>query len=286
MVLRALVCAIFILGGAFGQAHAAADTEKPALTIGFMPYLNAELLIEKYTPLARYLSAMLGRDVRIEVAKDYAEHMRKTGEDELDISFLGGSPYVVIGDAYGPKPLLARYEFDGRPTFRSVIFVSKDSPLQSLSELHGKRVAFGNINSTLSTQVPLSMIMRAGLTLTDLAEYKFLRNHTNVVLGVEFGDFDAGAVAEEVYIENMGRNIRPLAHSPDLSTHVFVTRSTMDASLQKEISMALVSLKRDLRGSEILDAIGGNLTGFAPVTDKDYDLHREILRQVLPVLNP
>ncbi len=268
------------------QPAAAFAENKPPLVLGFMPYLNAELLLEKYTPLAQYLSRKIGRTVQIHVAKNYAEHIRATGEDELDISFLGGSPYVVIGDEYGLKPLLARYEFDGAPTFGAVIFVAKNSPVQSLSELTGKRVAFGSAKSTLSTQVPVYMLMQAGVQLRDLAAYEHLRNHTNVILGVELGDFDAGAVAEEVFQENADKNIRVLAHSPVLSTHVFVTRTTLDQNLRTRIASALTSLKDDPQGAAVLKAIGGNLSGFVPVQDSDYDLHREILKDVLPVLEP
>lgn len=266
------------------SASAAENEQNRALTLGFMPYLNAELLIEKYTPLAKYLSDRLKRPVNVTVAKNYAEHIRLTGEDKLDISFLGGSPYVVIGNDYGLKPLLARYEFDGAPLFRAVIITGKNSPFKTLADLNGKRVAFGSAKSTLSTQVPVYMLLQAGVQLTDLAKYTHLRNHTNVVLGVEFGDFDAGAVAEEIFEENKDRNIRVLAYSPQLSTHVFVTRTDMPPDLHEQISRALLDLKSDPHGPAILHAIAKNLTGFVPVQDNDYDLHREILDKVLPIL--
>ncbi|MBB4266455.1 phosphate/phosphite/phosphonate ABC transporter substrate-binding protein [Roseospira visakhapatnamensis] len=280
-----LVSAMLLMG--LAPAMAADEGEPPApLSLGFMPYLNAEHLIEKYTPLARYLSEALGRPVRVTVASNYAEHIRLTGEDQLDISFLGGSPYVVIGDTYGRKPLLARYEFDGQATFRSVILVAADSPVEDLADLSGKRVAFGNINSTLSTQVPVFMLMRAGVRLEDLADYKHLRNHENVVLGVAFGDFDAGAVAEEVFRESGDAAVRVLAYSPALSTHVFVTRATLAPELRAAITEAMTALRDHPDGPAVLGAISDRLTGFVPATDTDYDLHREILSEVLPVLDP
>ncbi|HEY9079359.1 phosphate/phosphite/phosphonate ABC transporter substrate-binding protein [Magnetovibrio sp.] len=287
MIIKRLCLYISVLLVAMAtQAHAASLTDTRPLTLGFMPYLNAELLIEKYTPLATYLSEKLEREVHVTVAKNYAEHIRLAGEDKIDIAFLGGSTYVTIGEKYGLKPLLARYEFEGTPTFRSVIFVDKNSPYKNLTDLVGKRVAFGNANSTLSTQVPVYMLLQAGVGLGDLGQYRHLRNHSNVILGVEFGDFDAGAVAEEVFRENADKNIRPLAYSPDLSTHVFATRSTMNPELRKKIATALLDLQQTPRGLAILKNIGETLTGFVPVSDRDYDLHRDILRQVIPLLEP
>jgi len=284
MSIKYLVYSVFFIFLAVGSAYSADENAENSLTLGFMPYLNAELLIEKYTPLTQYLGRKLGRDIHISVAKDYAEHIRLTGEDKIDISFLGGSPYVVIGDKYGKKPLLARYEFDDKPSFRSVLFVAKDSPLKTVNDLVGKNVAFGNPNSTLSTQVPLYVLLEAGVGLDDLKSYKHLRNHDNVVLGVEFGDFDAGAVAEEVYVSHADRNIKVLAYSPALSTHVLVARSTLSPALQKDISKALYGMKDDPEAKAALMAIGGNLTGFVSAVDSDYDLHRTILGKVLPIL--
>lgn len=263
-----------------------AETRDPAsLSLGFMPYLNAEHLIKKYTPLAEYLGERLGLDVDITVARDYDRHLKLTGEDQLDISFLGGSPYVLIGNQYDKKPLLARYEFNNRPEFRSVIFVRTDSRIQTLDQLTGKRVAFGSKKSTLSTQVPLYMLMQEDVMPENLESYAHLRNHENVVLGVELGDFDAGVVAEEVFNEYVKkRAIRALAYSVDLSTHVFVSRSDMPEEMQNKISQALWDLKANNQSDHVLKAIGHNLTGFVPAQDSDYDLHREILANVQPFL--
>ncbi|ABK43255.1 phosphonate ABC transporter, periplasmic phosphonate-binding protein [Magnetococcus marinus MC-1] len=260
-----------------------AQEEKP-LTLGFMPYLSSASLLEKYTPLVRYLGEQLGRPVHIKIARNYQEHIEQIGENKLDIAFLGGSPYVAVTDHYGKKPLLVRYAFDGTPYFRAVIVVSNNSPITSLDQLAGKRMAFGNINSTLSSQVPLYMIMQKGVRLAQLATYKHLRNHENVLLGVAFGEFDAGAVAEEVYRESMGLDLHLLATSPLLSTHLFVTRSDMPAALQARIRQLLMQLHTTEQGLGVLQSINRKLTAFVSVKDSDYDLHRTILREVLPVL--
>ena len=151
-----IILYLFILST---QSFSVQEQSYKKLTLGFMPYLSSDILLKKYTPLATYLSKELNKKVEIVIAKDYSTHIEHTGTNKLDISFLGGSPYVVIDKKYGHKPLLARYEFTNKPTFHSVIFVNKNSKLKTLSQLKGKKVAFGNKNSTLSTQVPLYMMM-------------------------------------------------------------------------------------------------------------------------------
>ena len=260
------------------------DAKEDKLTLGFMPYLSAEILMKKYTPLATYLSKELGINVEIVIAKNYTQHIEDTGNDKLDISFLGGSPYVVITKKYGKKPLLVRYEFNNKPTFGSVIFVAKDSKIKDIAELKGKSFAFGNKKSTLSTQVPLYMLMNKNVTLDELSRYAFLNNHENVIYGVALGDFVGGAVATEVFNENKTNSVKLLASSKDISTHVFVTRSNMNKHLQKKIKEVLLKLKDSKTNQDILKSISGTLTGFVDVKDSDYNYHREMLKVVLPAL--
>ncbi len=264
----------------------AGASEKAPLTLGFMPYLNAQDLLARYTPLADYLSKALDRPVQVTLARDYAEHLRRTGKDELDISFLGGSSYVVVGNAYGNKPLLVRYEFKGKPTFHAAVFVAAESNIETLEDLKGRRMAFGSVESTLSTQVPVSMLMEAGVDLSDLAAYSHLRNHQNVLMGVAYGDFDAGAVAAEVFHEHQTPGVRLLAESPPLSTHVLVTRRDLDPETRAALREALLALKDHPEGPAILQAIAPSLTGFVPAEDHHYERHRRILEQVLPILHP
>jgi len=275
-----IVLSVFLIS-LMGYSENIASKKK--LTLGFMPYLSSQQIIKKYQPLADYLSAELGQEVVIEIAKDYSTHLRATGEDKLDISFLGGSPYVVVVDKYGPKPLMARFEFNHRPHFRSVFYTSEDSDIKTLKDLKGKSVVFGSRRSTLSTQVPLYMLMQAGLT-TDDFDYEFLNNQENVYISVLLGGHDGGASAEEVFAENSNKGLRVIEYSPYLSTHVFVTRSDMDKDLQDKVQKALFKLSSLPEGDAVLKSISKTLTGFVEVQDSDYNLLRGILKEVLPIL--
>lgn len=265
---------IFVI---FSQRFAQSQPEQ--LTLGFMPYMTANQLLEKYTPLAHYLSEEVGIPVTIEVAKDYATHLQQVGEDKLDIAFMGGNTYVVMVDKYGKRPLLARYEIHGVPHFHSMIIVREDSPLEKLADLKGKRVAFGSPHSTLSTLVPLYMLKEAGISLDKLT-YDFLSSHENVVYGVLFGEYAAGAMAEELFFEYQNQGIKALAKSPEVSTHVFITRKDLPKDLRAKLQQALLNLKNHPQGKTVLQAIGSEVTGFVEVEDSDYEKLRTILQAV------
>jgi len=258
----------------------AQDKPPESLTLGLMPYLTASQLTQKYTPLADYLSKKLSIPVSLELSKSYDEYSQKVGENKIDIAFLGGSPYIKLVEKYGKRPLLARYEIHGKPTFHSIIFVAQTSELKNLKDLIGKQFAFGDANSTLSAQVPRYMLAEAGVSLDKLAGHEFLKNQDNVIYGVTLGDYAAGALAEEIFVEHQKKGIRALATSPPVSTHIFVANSLLPSALVEKIRQTLLDLKQDPQGKEVLEKIGKEVTDFVPVVDEDYDSLRNILKSI------
>jgi phosphonate transport system substrate-binding protein len=250
------------------------------LTIGFLPYLSADELLTKYTPLANYLEKKLDRKVEIIISKDYNDHIKRVGEDKYDISFLGGIPYIKVTQQYGFKPLIARYEFHHEPTFGSIIFTTKDSLINSLDDLQNRSIAFGSEQSTLSTIVPLFMLYSKGISLEDFQSYTHMSNHENVLYGVLLGDYDAGAVAKEVFNENNNGNFKIIESSKQISTHLFVASNKLEKQTIKQIKKLFLDLSKEPFGDDILQFISPSLTGFVDLKDSDYDLHRQIIQTV------
>lgn len=245
------------------------------ITLGFMPYLSSNTILEKYTPLAEYLESSLGVDVEIVIAEDYSSHVQNVIDDKLDLAFLGGMPYVEVARK-SKKPLLVRYEFNNEPSFESVLFAREDSDISTIEDIRGKSMAFGNKRSTLSSKVPTYMLASSGISLDDLKSYSYIDNHENVVLGVEFGDFDAGAVTKEVFLEYSRKHkLKIIQTSQPISTHVIVSSSKLDKKLREKIKELLLKANRD-----ILISISPTLTSFVGAEDSDYDKHREILKEL------
>jgi phosphonate transport system substrate-binding protein len=250
------------------------------LTLGVHPYLSAKQLREKFTPLVVYLSRELDKPVLLNIAKDYAEHIRLIGEDKLDIAYLGPAPYVEMREQYGAKPMLARLEIQGKPTFRGAWIVSLNSDIQTLQDIQGKRVAFGSKHSTMSHLLPRAMLLEAGITHDDVSDLAFLDNHENVALGVLMGEFDAGAVKEETYYKYQNKGLKLLTWTPWISEHVFVAGKHIATSEIEAMRNALLALKDSPKTPTILHPIKQSLTGLVPVQDSDYANLRNYLNRL------
>jgi phosphonate transport system substrate-binding protein len=269
--------------GAFKPGTGSADE---ALILGVHPFLPATSLLPKFEPLADYLGRSLGRPVRVEISRDYEDHIRRVGTGEVDIAYMGPASYVKLVETYGEFRQLARLEIKGNPTFHGVIFVRNDSPIQTLEEIAGKRFAFGSPTSTMGTLVPRHVLRQAGVGLENLGGFSSLGNHDNIALAVLVGDFDAGAVKEETFSKYEPRGLRSLAVTPSISEHLFVAAADLPADTVAEVRKILLRTGEDEEGLEVLRSIKGTVSGLVPVEDGDYDNLRRILSDVEQVEVP
>jgi len=254
------------------------------LTFQIHPYLPSGELIKKFAPLIYYLENRLQREIVCNISRDYQEHIELVGKDKVDIAYLGPASYVNVVDNFGSKPLIARLEIKGSPLFQGVIVSHKSSSIRSVKDLKRKRFAFGDPNSTMSHIVPLTVLYDKGITLHDLDKYTFLPGHRNVALGVLMGDFDAGALKEEVFYEYKDRGLIDLEWTPRISEHLFVTKSSMPEETINKLRAALLSLKDAPEAIRIMSSIKKDVTGLVPVTDKDYDSLRIILKKAEQII--
>ncbi len=257
-----------------------AATATTPLILAVHPYLPAAEIQKRFAPLAEYLSRTLGQPVTVRVGQNYDKHIDAIGKDLVDIAFIGPAPYVKMLNKYGSKPLLARFETKGSPNLYGVIFTRRESPLQILKDLRGKRFAFGDPESTMSHIVPRALLIDAGVPVSALQEFKFLGSHHNVALAVLAGDFDAGAVKREVFDEFEAKGLRALTVTPATPDHLFITRSTLPAAEVQKLRAALLGLKDQPDGKEIMVALHKGLTALIPVQESDYEQLRAIVRQI------
>jgi phosphonate transport system substrate-binding protein len=261
-------------------AGAAAGAPTP-LVLAVHPYLPPEEIATRFTPLAEALARSVGRPVVVRVGRSYAEHIAAIGADSVDIAYMGPASYVTMVSRYGAKPLLARQVINGDPMLHGEIIVRQDSAIRSLQDLKGKRFAFGDPESTGSYIVPSAMLREAEVPESALAQSAFLHAHRNVALAVLAGDFDAGAVHEDIFREYAPRGLRSLAHQPPVADHLFVASARLAGTEVETLRRALQELSGSPAGKAAMTAIDAGMSGLVPARDSDYDSLRTLMQ--LPV---
>ena len=186
-----------------------------ALAFGVIPLDRADVMREKFKPLAEYLSRGLGQPVDLRVPDRYEACLRDIWEEETDFAYLTPTTYIEARHKFGVS-LVSKALRNGLPFNHAAIVVPPGSSISRLEQIAGKRVAFGDERSTSSYLMPRLMLARAGVRLIDMDEYTFRGHHDRVAEAVLGGEADAGGMMESTARRFAERGLNVLAVSPDI----------------------------------------------------------------------
>lgn len=275
-LLRTFIVGLTCLHGAcLSQPVAAAD--KQALHFGLYPYANPAAVYQSFRPLVEALARQTGHPITIDVAPNYTSHVRRLGEGKIDLAFVGPSPYVKTNDRYHTIELLARLNIQNDSGDQTVIIAKRQSPVNKLADLKGKSFAFGDYQSFGSHFMPRYLLRQSGIALWDLMAYDYVMGHDNVILAVLHGDFDAGAVRNDVFQNFHDREALKIIAGPiAIPPHAIVCRRDLPTPLKERLRQILLGLK----DPAVLKAIDPRMTGFSPVSDQDFNLARQVIKAI------
>jgi len=249
------------------------------LILGVHPFVAKEMVVKKFNPLAKYLSEKTGYDIEVRVGSSYDEHIQYVGRNKVDIAYMGPASFVNMVTAYSEKPVLARLEVKGNAFFQGNIVVHKNSGINNIQDLKGKRIAFGDPNSTMSYIVPHHMLHSAGVFEDKTGKHQFLYSHNNVALGVLSGDFDAGAIKPAVFKKFEKEGLLTIAKTPKISEHLFITRSNLENEKIQALRKAMLEIGDSEAGMIALRVIKKSITGLVAAENSDYDNLRKIISE-------
>lgn len=272
-----LICAVIVPAPVW-----AADDP---LVMGVFPRRNVKQTYRMFTPLADYLSQKLGREVRLETAKDFKSFWSNLLNKEYDLVHLNQYHYVVAHEKLGYEAIAKNAEF-GEDGIVGILMVRSDSGIKSLADLRGKKILFGGgPRAMVSYIVPTYMLRMAGLNAGDYTEV-FAKNPPNAVISTYHKQADAagvgaivvrmGMVNQAIDISRMEFLVRgePLPHLP------WAVKGDMPLESREKIRNIMTGLKDSVSGLTVLDAL--EMSDIQPASDGDYDQSRNIIAKVYP----
>lgn len=272
--------ALFCLCAGFSLFFASPLFSAETIPFGLCPKYNPRIMYQLYQPFVDYLSENTPYKFEIKLSRIYQDTIERLGKRELLIASCGPVPYVQASERYPVRPILRPLNRDGKPYYRGIVVVRTDSPLQKLTDLKGKRFAFGPAWSTAGHILPSHNLTRAGIAPADLGGYAFLRHHESVVNAVLKGKFDAGAVKDVVAYQHQHEGIRFIHITDPIPTVPIIVRREAPKELVQSVKAALLSIDpRDPSQIRKMAQWDEEFKyGFIEAADSDYDGIRKILR--------
>jgi phosphonate transport system substrate-binding protein len=157
-----------------------------------------------------------------------------------------------------------------------VIVTRKDSPIQTIQDLKGKRFAWVDPGSTSGYLFPRSMMEAQGVTPDSLGQQLFAGGHDKVGVAVLQGQVDAGAMGKDSIPRlnsiqaDAEQQIRIVAESEDIPNDGVAFRKGLPPETVKKIREALLKISSTEEGKKLFEeAIGTR--GVAETTDAAYE---------------
>ncbi len=248
-----------------------AQNRPEKLVVGLLPGESAATVLRLNEPLRFNLERRLGMEVELVVGKTYAETGEALRFGRIDIAYLGPVTYILRSRAAKLEPFARTSHAVVGPTFKAVIIVPADSPAQSLKDLKGAEVAFGDPASTSGTWVPRYQLLQAGLVSGRDYTLRSLGAHDAVALAVANHKVSAGGLSMPVYNRLLKegkidpKSVRVLAASPAIPEYMWTFREGLDPMFREEVRKAFISIT----DYEVLRVFGAE--AFIPTVDSDVD---------------
>ncbi len=250
--------------------------ERPSLVIGLIPERNIFKQLERYEPLADYLSKKIDANVELKILTRYGNIIDNFSSAGLDGAFFGSFTYTLAHAKLGVEAIARPETTTGVSTYYGLIFVRKDSGIKSVGDMKGKRFVFVDRATTAGYLLPLAFFKahRIENYKTFFKETYFSGTHEDAIYDVLNKKADIGAAKNTVFIGLVAADSRIrdelviLARSPDVPENGLAVRKDLDHAIKNNLQAALLNMQNDLQGMNVLSQMG--LRRFIETNDSDY----------------
>lgn len=268
-----------------------------SLTVQFVPSQNADTLEAKAKPLEKLLNDRLGIPVKVSVSTDYNTVIEAMASKKVDIGFLTPSTYVLAHDNKKAADLLLQAQRfgvedgTGKATtqlvdsYKSMIIVKADSPIKTLADLKGKKIAWQSTSSAAGYVYPAYVLKKAGIDPEKDVKGTTVQGHDKGVLAVLNGDVDAAAVFQDARnnvvkdFPDVFTKTRVLTYTDPIPNDTISVRPDMSDEWKKKISDAFIAIGNDPDGKKVINEVYTH-QGYVVGNDKTFDKVRDVAKEI------
>ena len=259
---------------------------RPSITIGLIPERNIFTQLDRYEPLAEYLSKRIGADIKLKVLTRYGNIVDNFVSAGLDGAFFGSFTYTLAHAKLGVEPIARPETVDGISTYYGLIMVRKDGGIKTAQDMKGKIFAFVDRATTAGYLLPLAYFKENGIDdyQTFLRETYFAGTHEAAIYDLLNKKADICAAKDTVFTRLAAKDRRLntelvlLARSPDVPENGLALRKNFDGAIKNELKKALLSMDKDPEGLDVLKKFGARK--FIETTNNDYASVFKYVKQI------
>jgi phosphonate transport system substrate-binding protein len=268
------------------------------LNVQFVPSQSAETLEAKAKPLEKLLSDKLGIPVKVSISTNYNTIIEAMASKKVDIGFLPPNGYVLAHDTKKAADLLLqaqRYGVDDATgqedktklvdSYKSMILVKADSPIKTIEDLKGKKIAWQDVTSSAGYIYPGLELKKKNIDPDKDVKGIVVKGHDKGVLAVMNNEVDAAAIFQDARLTvakdlpNVFKDTRVLFFTAPIPNDTISVRNDMSEEWRKKIADAFIAIGKDPQGQQIIAEVYSH-RGYTLSDDKKFDVVRDATKQM------
>ena len=250
------------------------------LVFAYTPVEDPAIYADIWEPFIEHLREETGKDVRFYAVQSNAAEIEAMRSGRIQVAGFSTGPTPFAVNLAGAVPFAIMGSDDGEFGYTLQVYTRKDSGIDELSDLKGKRIAHTSPTSNSGNLAPRALFPKQGVTPDEDYEVVYSGSHDQSMLGVVAGDYDAAPVASEV-VDRMAERglydpeeVKIVFESKRFPTTSYTYAHNLKPELIDKIKKAFFSF--DMKGTELGEEFDG-VTKFVPVTyQEDWEVIRDI----------
>jgi phosphonate transport system substrate-binding protein len=249
--------------------HPVWPAEGAIYRFGVVPQFEQRKLFRIWRPILDELERRTGLGFQLVGSPKIPVFEQKFEEGTYDFAYMNPYHLLRAHDCQGYLPLVK----DGGRMLKGILVVSKESPIQKVQELAGKRVAFPSPNA-----LGASLLMRAELAKLHNVEIipHYVQTHSSVYLHVALGQTVAGGgVAATLNSQKpeVREKLRILYETRPMHPHPVSAHPRVPETDRVKVQQALLAMAQTEKGAALLakipirKAVSASLRDYTPMSE-------------------
>ncbi len=220
---------------------------------------------EAWQAIFDYLEDKTGLEFQFKLARSQLDFELKLAKGYYDLAYITPLQFVAFHDYPGYKAIAKR---KAQP-IRGMIFVKRNGPINTLSELRGATIAFPGLLNFPASVAPRESLHRLNFNIIP----RFLSSEKQVFYEVEQDLFIAGGGTQagfDAQTQEIQNSLKIIWSSPGFTPHAFVAHPRIPFFSINKLQRAMVRMNKRDEGKALLPYIFVK-NGFEVARDSDWN---------------
>ena len=237
--------------------------ERDTYTIGIVPQFEIRHIRKIWKPIFDEIEKDTGLKIKFKGSPTIPDFEKELNAGTFDFAYMNPFHMLQAEKEQGYIPMVR----DVGRKLHGIIVVRRDSPIKSIKELDGKKIAFPSPNA-----LGASLLIRANLKKDFKINFNpiYVKTHSSVYLNVLVKQTEAGGGVLKTLNQqkdNIKGALRILHKTPKVAPHPLAVHPRVSQEVRNKIKSTLIKLGESIVGQSLLAKIPMKKIGVATISD-------------------